>query len=739
MEPTMSHTTVVTMETGDVTVDTAPPALGLVEPGRSGLCFLVAPLCIAMAVAALALAATDDGTASIDVVQAGLVVAWAVAGTALGIRRRQDRLGPLVLGGAAVGGVAVLAAALARHGGLAAANADAADAVARAAASLLPAVALHFLLALPHGRLTDRGRRTVVRLGYGAALVAGIALGLARSTSMRWPIVTMALLAALVGASPAYARYRSSEAVERRRMQWIGWAVAVATEFMLVVLALNVLADWPHHVGQLAAAGTGLIPLALVAGTSPRLVARVDRLLTHTVSLAGLTGLVVAVYVLVVIGLGREPADGERSLLLLSMAAAAVAALLYLPARDRLTLAANRLVYGEQSAPDEALRTFGTRLTRAIPLDELLLQLAESLRKTMALASAEVWTGSDGRLERTISLPHRDLAVIQLGAKEAPVVARAGVSGGTWLSVWLPDLIVGRDSSLVRVASIAHAGELLGLIVVERRPEAEAFTEEDDRVLVELTRQVGLALHNNQLDSALQESLGELRQANDELKRSRARIVAAGDAERRRLERNLHDGAQQHLVALAVKIRLARDAVEDDDRADAVAMLDTLKGDVQEAVAELRALAHGIFPPLLMAGGLCDALPPAAGRAALPTTVVTDGVGRYSPDMETAVYFCCLEALQNAGKHAGDGATAVVRVWEEAGFLHFEVGDDGVGFDHGSSPAEGHGFVNMGDRLGAIDGTLSVASAPGEGTRVAGAIPLATVPPASPEAGAPPR
>jgi signal transduction histidine kinase len=194
------------------------------------------------------------------------------------------------------------------------------------------------------------------------------------------------------------------------------------------------------------------------------------------------------------------------------------------------------------------------------------------------------------------------------------------------------------------------------------------------------------------------------------------------------LERNLHDGAQQHLVALAVKIRLARDAVEDEDTADAIAMLDTLKGDVQEAVAELRALAHGIFPPLLMAGGLPDALPPAASRAALPTSVIATGVGRYSPDIETAVYFCCLEALQNAGKHAGDGASATVRVWEDAATLHFEVADDGAGFDLAGSPAEGHGFVNMGDRLGAIDGTLEVASAPGTGTRVSGTIPLPAQP-----------
>ncbi|MDQ1515883.1 MAG: hypothetical protein QOE80_1713, partial [Actinomycetota bacterium] len=711
-------------ETRPATVDTTPPAGGNGVPGRSPLCLLVAPVCVVLAVAAMAVAAAGAGPTGLEMVWAALVVAWAGAGTALGIRRREDRLGPLVLGGAALGGVGVLASALTRYGDLGAGAADVVDAAARIVAALLPAVALHFLLALPDGRLGERRRRLLVRIGYGCGLITGAYLVAAGPGLPRWPVILEAALVAVTGASPSYARYRSAGPVERRRLQWIGWAVAVAAEIVLVVVALDLLADWPHHFGELALASTGLLPLALAAGTSPQLVARVDRLLTHTVSITGLTGLIVAVYVVMVIGLGRVPAGGERSILLLSMAAAAVAALLYLPARDRLSGVANRLVYGEQTAPDDALRTFGSRLTRAIPLDELLLQLAESLRKNMRLASAEVWTGTAGRLERSVSLPHRDLAVIELGAKEAPVVARAGISGGTWLGVWLPALVAGRDASLVRAAPIAHAGELLGLIVVERRSESEAFSEDDDRVLVELARQVGLALHNVQLDSALQESVDELRRTNEELKASRTRIVAAGDAERRRLERNLHDGAQQHLVALAVKIRLAHDAVEDDP-ADALTMLDELKGDIREAVAELRALAHGIFPPLLMAGGLPDALPAAANRAALPTTLIADGVGRYSQDVETAVYFCCLEALQNAGKHAGEGATAEVRVWEEAGTLRFEVADNGAGFDLGGAPAEGHGFVNMSDRLGAIDGTLSVVSAPGQGSRVLGTIPLA--------------
>ena len=182
------------------------------------------------------------------------------------------------------------------------------------------------------------------------------------------------------------------------------------------------------------------------------------------------------------------------------------------------------------------------------------------------------------------------------------------------------------------------------------------------------------------LDSALQESLDEVRRQADELRASRARIVEATDTERRRIERDLHDGAQQHLVALAVSVRLARQ-IADTDPEQAKAMLDQIGLDLQEAVQELRNLAHGIYPPLLMDRGLPDALRAAAGRAALPTSVEAEDIGRYPQQVEAAVYFCCLEALQNAGKHAGEGSDATVTLREDEGALLFDVADDGAGFD----------------------------------------------------------
>jgi signal transduction histidine kinase len=320
---------------------------------------------------------------------------------------------------------------------------------------------------------------------------------------------------------------------------------------------------------------------------------------------------------------------------------------------------------------------------------------------------------------------HADGTVLAVGVVGAVLATMAGAAWpawrAAWVSIWLPALLDGRQRAQLRVAPISHAGELLGLLVVERPADGDSFTEEDERVLTELARQAGLALYNVRLDAALQTTLDELRRQAGELRESRARIVATADAERRRLERDLHDGAQQHLVALAVNLRLATDIIAEDP-ASGMEMLDQMVEDVQATIREVRELAHGIYPPLLAGGGLAEALRAAANRAAIPVTLTAEGVGRYSQDIETAVYFCCLEALQNVGKHAPE-ATAQVRLWEESGGLLFSVSDNGPGFDVARAHA-GHGFMNMSDRLGAIGGTVRWESQPGQGTTVTGSVPV---------------
>jgi len=257
--------------------------------------------------------------------------------------------------------------------------------------------------------------------------------------------------------------------------------------------------------------------------------------------------------------------------------------------------------------------------------------------------------------------------------------------------------------------------------VAERARNGESLATEVDVTLDEVARELGVALKKAHLDASLQNTLEQLRQQAAELQASRGRLVAAADAERRRIERNLHDGAQQHLVALAVKVRLLEQFAERDPER-ARSLMNQLQDDVTSAIEELRSLAHGIYPPLLSSAGLGVAMSAACRRAPLPASVEAAGVARHALEIEAAVYFCCLEALQNAAKHAGPEASARVRIWEDAGGLLFEVSDDGAGFDTNRHP-DGIGLTNMRDRLGAVGGTLRVKSN-GSGTRIHGAVPV---------------
>jgi signal transduction histidine kinase len=652
-----------------------------------------------------------------------LVCAWAVAAVFVAMRRPKEMLAPLMAFAAVVGAAVLLGAALAGRDVATETVRDFGAGMRGVAVALLPAVGLHLALGLPDGGLRTRARRLWVGAGYVAGVViAGYEIGERPRVAIA-PVIVVAGVDAVIGLVGYIARCRAASSVhERARLQWPAWAVVVAAAISATAWVLHELVSWPEPIRAVVLSTTVLIPLSLALGASERIAVRIDRLLVHTITMAGLAAMVAASYLLIVLGLGRSPTGDEKTLLALSMVAAAVAALLWIPVRERLTDFGTRRVYGERHAPDEVIRTFGSRLTRAIPLDELLLQLAESLKKTMSLSVAEVWTRGVGRLERAVSVPERGPANIVLGDEEESVIARGGVSGVAWARIWLPEIIQA-DDEVLRVAPITNSGELLGMIVVRRPEGALQFNDDDDQALTELARQVGLALHNVKLDSALQESLDEVRRQADELRASRARIVEAGDDQRRRIERDLHDGAQQHLVALAVSVNLVRQIAENDPDA-AQDMLQQIGKDLQEAVQELRNLAHGIYPPLLMDRGLAEALSAAAGRAALPTGVEADGIGRYPQAVEAAVYFCCLEALQNAAKHAGEGAQAMVTVREDTGALVFEVHDDGAGFDVGSGAAEGHGFVNMGDRVGAIGGSIQVESEPGQGTTIRGRIPL---------------
>jgi signal transduction histidine kinase len=533
--------------------------------------------------------------------------------------------------------------------------------------------------------------------------------------------VLLSAVATVVVGVAAASRLGRAEGLARVRWAWVGAAVATTVSVVLVGSALSALLGWPDHLGAGAVSVWLLVPVAVGLGRATSLATVAERALVGALVVTGLAALASLLFVLVVLGLGPAPEDDAQTTLGLSIVAAALTVVLAVPAKRALEERANQRVYGERHAPDEALRTFGGRMSRAVPMDELLLQLAESLKKTLHLRSAEVWTGTDGRLERSVSVPDRGVEVLRLGAEELGVVARSRAQGRAWLQVWMPTLLEGRGDVLIRVVAVAHLGELLGLLVLERAGDDTPFTEEEDQVLVDLARQVGLALHNVGLDSALQASLDELEVRNAELVASRARIVVAADESRRQIERDLHDGAQQHLVALAVKVGLVKQLLGSDPDT-AQGLLEELRDDVQATLTELRNLAHGIYPPLLRDRGLAEALRTAANRATLVTDVEVADDERYPAEVEAAIYFCILEAMQNAGKHAGETATVAVTVGHDDQQLWFEVHDDGAGFDP-ELAVQGHGFVNMRDRLGAVGGELRVQSAPGEGSTLRGTMP----------------
>jgi len=280
---------------------------------------------------------------------------------------------------------------------------------------------------------------------------------------------------------------------------------------------------------------------------------------------------------------------------------------------------------------------------------------------------------------------------------------------------------VGRSPGYVdsrgRPADPAHpAGR--ASTAVTRRGEPVAYLLHDrglgadPELLGAAGQAVLLALESGRLERELEARTAELRD-------SRVEVAAAGDAERRRIEQDLHDGAQQHLIALRIKLELARELAADETLDG---RLVDLGDELEDVLHELRALAHDGYPPVLRDGGLVHALSAAARRSARPVALQAQGVGRQTRAVESAVYFCCVEALQNVAKHAGDGVDTTVRIWSEENRLLFEVRDDGIGFDATAERNGGSGLANMSERVAPLGGAITVESVRGAGTCVRGSV-----------------
>ncbi|HEX2063317.1 MAG TPA: sensor histidine kinase, partial [Acidimicrobiales bacterium] len=564
------------------------------------------------------------------------------------------------------------------------------------------------LVVFPDGKLMGRRRRLPFTVSYLAlAVVAGFLAqrvegGAARTASL---VTVFGILTPLLGVlAQGYRSYRSPDPVQRQQSRLLSWALCPALVVGVIALVSAVdsrqaelegrgLVVLPVTVFRVFQPVFLLIPLALLVGIFRFRLWNVDKLISRALVFGALAGLVSAGYAGLVAVLGSLVGQRQEINFLPVVATFAVA-LLFSPAKDRLQRLANRLVYGRRATPYEVLSRFSERVGESVPTEELLGRMARLLAEGTGATQAVVWMKVGDQLQPAASW----------GSGDGPAP--------------LPRHTVGNDVGAIpgvrRVVPVHHQGETLGALSVSK---PELLTPTEESLLDDLARQAGLVLRNLRLTADLMARLEELRS-------SRQRLVVAQDEARRRLERNLHDGAQQQLVALRVQLSLAERLAADmgDAAQPLVEMLGELKDQTGQALEELRDLARGIFPPLLAAEGLVTALKAQAEKAPVPVDVVAPDLGRYPREVESAVYFCCLEALQNTAKYAG-ASHVEVRLEHTDGTLRFSVTDDGRGFDP-DAVTVGTGTQNMSDRLEALGGRFRIDSAVGAGTRVEGSIPL---------------
>jgi signal transduction histidine kinase len=497
------------------------------------------------------------------------------------------------------------------------------------------------------------------------------------------------------GAASLVVRYRSGEPDLRQQIKWValvGGAFVVCQVALAIAFAIAGNDAVVTTVIGLTSAVLALFgfPVAITIAILRYGLFEIDVIINRAVVYGLLAAVLTAIYVAIVAGLGALVgyAGGPT----LTIAAAVTVAVLFQPLRRRAQTVANRVVYGDRATPYQVLSEFADAMARTLPFEEQLDRVVTLLASGTGADAVDVWMRVGARL--------RAVAVWPAGSA-------------------VPDAVDDdeRFPDATATFPVLQGDELLGVIAL-RKPRNEPLSATESSLAEHVASQAGLVLRNVGLTA-------ELRLTIDELRASRLRLVEAQDSERRKIERNLHDGAQQQLVALGIQLSLLERIAHGTPGAEPVgAAMPSLQQALQSALDDLRDLARGIYPPLLADRGLSAALKAQARKAAVPTTVEADGVGRYDQQVEAAVYFCTLEALQNVAKYAG-ATTAVVRLAHADGRLSFEIADDGRGFD--PAAASGSGLQGMADRLDAIGGTFAVETSRGGGTVVRGSIAAAPV------------
>jgi signal transduction histidine kinase len=510
--------------------------------------------------------------------------------------------------------------------------------------------------------------------------------------SIAFPLMILCAVAAAVS---VVLRYRRAGSDERHQIKW----VAASVSLVAIGLVAGLVASGPLGRGNtsltsnLAQVFLIFVPVAVGVAVFRYRLYDIDVVISRTLVYGSLAAFITAVYVAIVVGIGTVVGSGGQPNLGLSILATAVVAVAFQPLRERLQKVANRIVYGSRATPYEVLSQFSEQVAESYAAEEVLPRMAKVLAHGTGAQRAEVWLRSGNLLRPAASWP----------TESAHDAEPARVVEGNLPAMPATD----------RAVEVRHQGELLGALTVTKR-RGESMTPVEDKLLADLASQAGLVLKNVGLTAELFARL-------DDLRASRQRLVAAQDEERRKLERNLHDGAQQNLVALKVKLGLV-ELLADSDPDKAKALLAELKGDTDETLETVRDLARGIYPPFLADKGLAAALADQARKATLPVEVDADGVRRYPQEIEAAVYFCVLEALQNIQKYA-HASHAVVRLSDTGGALTFEITDNGKGFDP-TTTKRGSGITNMADRLDALGGGIELDSQPGAGTTLRATIPV---------------
>ncbi len=560
---------------------------------------------------------------------------------------------------------------------------------------VIPLAALSFLFLLfPTGELRSARWRPVAWYVGGSFALIGIAalvtatLGWSHPFSQpgsffTGPIVIIMMAALLISVVAVIVRFARSSGEERLQLKWF-----VASATVVVAGQAATMLNDSAVVSVLSNLAFVCLWVSIGIAVLKYRLYEIDIVISRAVLYGSLAVFITAVYVGLVAGVGTLV--GNRRSALLSALAAAIVAVAFQPLRHRAGRLANRVVYGRRRPR-----------MRCCPISA-----GASAARTPARTSCPRWHAS-WRGDRRRGGDH-----LAAGGRRAPAsgifIGQNAEAAALYVDGDALPALPGADVSV----PVVHQGGLLGAISI-RMPRAEPLRPAGEHLVTDLASQAGLVLANAGLI--------------EDLRSSRQRLVTAQDEARRRLERNIHDGAQQDLVALSIKLGLA-EVTLDEDTAETRQILQQLRADATGALENIRDLARGIYPPLLADLGLVAALSAQAGKFSFPVTVEADGIGRSSQDAEAAVYFCCLEALQNTSKYANP-TQACVTLQAQNGALRFTTADDGAGYDSRHTPM-GSGLRNMADRLAALGGELDVRSAPGSGTTVTGRLPFPAASPA---------